>query len=240
MKKGIIALAVMAILMLPLFGCSFATEGDMMSQLLAWLADYKKNGLDSQDSDGDNGPIALKLTYPAGRSPLVFTTGWIFGSRCTVDGKDYSDQVKWSGTGSFEPNIGNLSRPSFNSEGSNTITLTVTINGKDTAKSFNVNAKSPALYACVGMRAKCDNDAHGCMACPHTTIGPITTGSSHVLIKGRPAARTGDIGVTVGCCGPGTFTITGGDQRIIIDGRPAVMIGDATRHCGGVGRVIGN
>jgi hypothetical protein len=97
----------------------------------------------------------LKLTYPAGRSPLVFTHGWVFGASCTANGKDISDNVKWSRTGSFSPDTGNRSRPIFAGEGLNTITLSVDVNGKPYTKSFTVSATSPVGYAYVGCKAKC-------------------------------------------------------------------------------------
>jgi uncharacterized Zn-binding protein involved in type VI secretion len=239
MKKAIIAFFLILILVTPMTGCIYAPDGDILSAFLAWLNDYKKNGQDSEDGDGDTGPVLLRLTYPAGRSPNVFTTGWIFGASCTADGKDYSDQVKWSGSGSFSPSTGTRSRPSFNSEGSNSITLTVTIAGKDTTKTFRLNAVSPAGYACVGMYALCPSDTHGCLSCPHTVSGPITTGSSHVLVNGRPAARVGDRGTHAACCGPNTFEIVGGDSSVIIDGKPAAKLGSSTRHCGGMGHIVG-
>ena len=236
MKKAIFASVLILVLLMPLVGCAYPADGDMLSAILAWLAEYKKNGLDSQDKDGDT---TLSLTYPAGRSPNVFTTGWVFGARASSDGKDISDQVKWSGSGSFSPNVGNISRPSFSSTGPNTITLSVSVNGKDTTKTFTVNAVSPASYACVGMNASCSSDSHGCPACAHKTIGPIIRGSSHVFVNGRPAARKGDIGTTVGCCGPGTFTIVEGDSSVLIDGKPAARIGYSTQHCGGMGTIVG-
>jgi uncharacterized Zn-binding protein involved in type VI secretion len=240
MKKIILVIALILVMIVPQIGCGYAGDGDMLSMLKAWLADYKANGLDGGDGDGgDAGGAVVRLTYPAGRSPMVFTTGWLFGASCTVNGKDYSDQVKWSGSGSFSPDTGTRSRPSFSAEGANTITLSVKIGDKDYSRTFNVNAKSPARYACVGMLAKCDADAHGSPADPLTVVGPITTGSSHVLVNGRPAARVGDVGVHSACAGPNTFKIIHGDSQVLIDGRPAAEIGDATQHCGGVGRIIG-
>jgi uncharacterized Zn-binding protein involved in type VI secretion len=240
MKKIVLVIVLILIMMVPQIGCGYASDADIISMLKAWIEDYKKNGLDKEGGeDGGTGPALIRLTYPAGRSPNVFTTGWIFGAACTFDGKDYSDQVKWSGSGSFSPDTGTRSRPAFNSEGANTITLSVKINNKDYSRTFNVNAVSPAGYACVGMLAKCDADAHGSPADPLTVMGPITTGSSHVLVNGRPAARVGDVGVHAACAGSNTFKIIHGDSQVLIDGRPAAEIGDATQHCGGVGKIIG-
>jgi uncharacterized Zn-binding protein involved in type VI secretion len=134
--------------------------------------------------------------------------------------------------------MGSMSRPVFNSEGSNTIILTVNYKDKNYRKSFVVNAISPAGHAALGDLASCDADAHGCPACPHKTVGPITTGSPNVFINGRPAARVGDTGVHAACCGPNTFTIVGSTSEVIINGRRAVRRGDATRHCGGEGKII--
>jgi uncharacterized Zn-binding protein involved in type VI secretion len=193
---------------------------------------------DDAEDEEDLGPAVISLTYPAGRSPNVFTTGWLFGATCTAGDKDYSDQVKWSGTGSFSPDMGTRSRPSFDAEGANTITLSVKIGDKDYSRTFSVNAISPAGYACVGMMAKCDADAHGGPADPMTVKGPITTGSSHVLVNGRPAARVGDVGVHSACVGPNTFEIVSGDSSVLINGRAAAKVGSTTKHCGGMGKII--
>ncbi|MBN2583889.1 MAG: PAAR domain-containing protein [Planctomycetes bacterium] len=98
---------------------------------------------------------------------------------------------------------------------------------------------SPASYACVGGQAKCDADVHGCPACPHIVVGPITTGSPLVLVGGKPAARVGDKGTHAACCGSNTFEITSGDDQVLIDGRPAAKLGTSlTKHCGGDGKLI--
>lgn len=117
--------------------------------------------------------------------------------------------------------------------------LSVIIDNKQYSKTFSVNAVSPAGYAYIGMRASCPSDAHGCMACAHPTVGPITTGSPNVFVNGRPAARVGDIGVHAACCGPNTFKIISGDSQVLINGRPAAKIGSQTNHCGGVGSIVG-
>jgi uncharacterized Zn-binding protein involved in type VI secretion len=240
MKKIALVIALILVMIVPQVGCGYLSDGDMLSMLKAWLENYKINGLDNAAGDGaDTGGALVRLTYPAGRSPMVFTTGWLFGASCTLNGKDYSDQVKWSGSGSFSPDTGTRSRPSFNAEGANTITLTVKINDKDYSRTFNVNAVSPAGYACVGMLAQCPADAHGSPTDPMNVVGPITTGSSHVLVNGKPAARVGDRGVHAVCAGPNTFEIVGGDDSVLIDGKPAARIGSTTRHCGGMGKIIG-
>ncbi|NTW28825.1 MAG: hypothetical protein HGA39_05610 [Coriobacteriia bacterium] len=204
--------------------------------MLQWITNYLTQDADSEDKEAE---VTLALTYPVGRSPKVFVSGWVFGASCVIDGKDYSDQVKWSGTGTFGPEVGARSRPVFNGPGSNTITLSVTVNGKTTSKSFSVEAVSSEGYACVGMLAYCPADAHGDPGDPHPVTGPITSGSSNVFINGKAAARVGDTGVHAACSGPNTFTIAGGDSEVLINGKPAAKIGSTTRHCGGTGTIVG-
>lgn len=191
------------------------------------------------------GPVQIELTFPAGASPKVFTTGWVFGARCilnpgTPQQKDISDQVRWSGSGTFSPEIGAISHPSFAKAGGNTIVLSVKVGSKTYHRSFRVSAVNPAKYASVGTYAGCLADAHGCPACPHPVSGPILTGSPDVTVRGKPAARVGDTGKNLSphvCCGPNTFTITSGDPQVLIDGKPAAKIGSTTQHCGGTGKV---
>jgi uncharacterized Zn-binding protein involved in type VI secretion len=109
---------------------------------------------------------------------------------------------------------------------------------REIRKEYKVEAVSPKGYARLGDKSLCEADGHGCPACPHTTIGPITSGSPTVMIGGLPAARVDDAGVTAACCGPSTFVIAAGDPTVLIDGRPAARFGDRTRHCGGVGRIV--
>ncbi len=200
------------------------------------------------DGDAD---VTLELTYPAGKSPKVFTEGWVFGATCKVtkDGKteDRSSKVAWSGTGTFTPAVGAESRPAFKAPGANRITLTVNVGGKDVAKSWNVVAVSSkamddegTTFAKLGDLAHCPNCAHGCNACPHDVKGPIISGSPTVTIDGLPAARKGDKGIHSACCGSNTFEITGGDPTVLIDGKPAARVGDETAHCGGnLGKIMG-
>ena len=210
-----------------------------LEEILALIkANQEEDSEEDEGGNEDTGPVSLALTYPAGRSPKVFTSGWVFGARCTVDGDDISDTVQWSGTASFSSETGVITHPVFNSEGSNTIILTVNYKSKNYRKSFIVNAVSTTGFAAVGDKAKCPADAHGCPACPHTTVGPIISGSHNVLINGRPAARVGDTGVHAACCGPNTFTISGSSSDVLIDGRRAAKIGDPTTHCGGAGHII--
>ncbi|MFA5309723.1 MAG: PAAR domain-containing protein [Dehalococcoidales bacterium] len=240
MKKIVLIILMLMGLMIPAAGCASTSDSDTLSSLKAWLENYQNGLLDSGDGDGGvTDGVLLRLTYPAGRSPNVFTTGWLFGAACSQNGTDYSDQVKWSGSGTFSPDTGTMSRPSFNGEGANTITLSIKIDDKEYSRTFNVNAISPEGYACVGMFAECTADSHGSPADPLDVKGPITTGSSHVLVNGRPAARVGDIGIHSVCAGANKFEIVGGDENVLIDGRPAAKIGDTTRHCGGIGKIIG-
>ncbi len=187
----------------------------------------------------------LQLTHPAGQSPKVFTSGWVFGAKCiinpgTEDEKDVSDQVKWSGSGNFDPEQGEQSRPTFKGEGENYITLTYENGDESFSNTFRVNAVSPENYAYVGAKAFCPSDSHGCPACPHAVAGPIATGSPNVFVNGQPAARQGDTGTHVEmlCCGPNTFTIVEGDSEVLINGKPAARFGDQTQHCGGTGSIV--
>lgn len=195
----------------------------------------------TDEPDDDSSP--LKLTFPVGRSPKVFTKGWLFGAECIVKGPDgedvdLSEEVRWSGTGKFNPAVGSRSRPVFKTAGANTITLAVQINGKEVTRSFKIDAVFPITYAAVLGKAFCPADAHGGPAGAMPVIGPIQTGSPLVLLDGRPAARVGDVGVHASCDGPNTFRITEGDPQVLIDGRPAARIGSRTEHCGGWGTII--
>ncbi len=183
----------------------------------------------------------LELTYPAGRSPSVFTTGWVFGARAVINvggenEQDVSHLVKWSGSGSFNPSVGNRSRPTLGMGGNNII-LEIKVGETHVRKTFHVNAVTNRLHAAVGDNVFCPADSHGCPACPHPVNGLIATGSPNVLINGKPAARVGDGGTHAACCGPNSFTIVGSSSQVVIDGRRAVKMGDATQHCGGTGYI---
>lgn len=186
--------------------------------------------------------VNLELTYPVGKSPRVFTEGWVFGARCIVnpgsDERDISGTVRWSGSATFNPSVGAVSRPDFHGPGENNIILTVDVGDETIEKKFQVIAIRPTTYASIADISHCQSDAHGCPACPHAVAGPIITGSRNVTINGKPAARVGDTGVASACCGPNTFTIKEGDPTVLIDGQPAARIGDATAHCGGTGEII--
>ncbi|MDP2728859.1 MAG: PAAR domain-containing protein [Dehalococcoidales bacterium] len=241
-RRKFLKAALLSALAVPLVGCSGYSDQMTLDEIMDLLR-RKLDEVSDESDDEEFGDVTLALTYPAGRSPNVFTSGWVFGARCLVKKgggeEELSHLVKWSGTGSFNPPTGKLSRPVFNSEGANTITLSVEIGGKTHEKTVTVNAVSPAVYASVGTIAHCPADAHGCPACPHPTKGPVITGSPNVLINGKPAARVGDTGVHAACCGPNTFKVTSGDSSVLINGRPAAKIGSTTQHCGGNGTIKG-
>ena len=240
MKKRFLLIALLLFTIPVLSGCNGNySEYEAMQAIEDYLAGLLDEGEEVVEGDIVKDGVTLLLTHPAGRSPKVFTTGWVFGARCSYDGNDYSSAVKWSGSASFSPDKGSPSRPSFSGVGANQIVLSIVIDNKQYSKTFNVNAVSPAGYACVGMQAACPADAHGSPACPLATIGPITTGSPNVFVNGRPAARVGDVGVHAACAGPNTFKIAGGDSQVLINGRPAAKIGSSTEHCGGMGSIVG-
>jgi uncharacterized Zn-binding protein involved in type VI secretion len=125
--------------------------------------------------------------------------------------------------------------------GANEITLMCELNGNKMERTYRFNVVNSDLYAAVGDIARCQEDSHGCTACPHTVKGPITTGSPTIKVRNKPAARMGDTGVhkyPSSCCGENTFTIIEGDPTVLIDGTPAARIMDMTQHCGGVGRIL--
>ena len=195
--------------------------------------------------------VSLTLTYPAGKSPNVFTEGWVFGARAIADPggpteRDVSSTVRWTGSGTFHPAVGKTSRPIFAGPGPNSITLSVTVDGQTVTEQVSVNAVSPyvgntkePLYAALGDLAHSPADGHGAPADPLPVTGPIITGSPNVTVDGRPAARKGDDGIHASCSGQNIFKIAEGDPNVLIDGRPAARIGDKTHHCGGIGKIIG-
>jgi uncharacterized Zn-binding protein involved in type VI secretion len=237
-RRQFMALPLIAALGVALSSCAGFRDDMTLDEILALL----RNQLGNEDGDSEtDGPVTLTIRYPAGRSAKVFTSGWSFGASCTSGGQDLSNQVQWSGTATFSPSMGATTRPVFNSEGPNRITISITVANKKYEKSITVNAVSPDGFAAIGDLAKCPSDAHGCPACPHTTVGPIISGSPNVLINGRPAARVGDRGTHAACCGPNSYEIvSGGDSGVLINGRAAVLKGRraSTKHCGGSGYVL--
>jgi len=238
----LLLIAVLLVSMLSLTGCADWFPGMSIYDMIDSFLGEEADDLFEEEGEGD-AEVQIYLTHPAGASPNVFTSGWVFGARAvavTDFGEiNLSDKVKWSGSGSFTPVQGRMSRPVFNGEGSNTIRLEVEFEDAIYSQQFSVNAVSPAGYAAVGDKASCPADSHGTPACPMSTIGPITTGSPNVFVRGRPAARVGDVGVHAACAGSNTFEITGGDGTVLINGRAAAKIGSQTQHCGGVGSIVG-
>jgi len=192
----------------------------------------------------ESGNEKPELSYPAGMSPKVFDQGWVFGAVFRLmdkNGKlvDLSDQVEWSGTGSFNPSKGKLCRPVFNNPGANSIILSATYEGRTYKNEFPVEAVSYLDYAHTGSLAKSLSDSHGCPGCPHTVIGPVVSGSALVFAGPYPAARVGDRGIHSACCEHNSFVITSGDPEVLIEGKPAAKPGmSKTRHCGGEGWLI--
>lgn len=184
---------------------------------------------------------SIELTYPLGYSPMVFRDGWTFGAKCVYKGKDLSSKVKWSGTADFKPAVGPRSSPIFRWPGMNTITLTVAVSPTETlSQTMMVHAVSTAGYACVGDMAYCPAESHGDPGDPKPVTGPITTGDSQVSIRGKGAARVGDVGTHASCSGTNTFKIVEGDPLVLIHGKRAARKGDRTEHCGGIGAIIGD
>jgi uncharacterized Zn-binding protein involved in type VI secretion len=87
----------------------------------------------------------------------------------------------------------------------------------------------------LGDKAKAIVDAHGCLACPHSTTGPAIIGSPNVFINKKPALRIGDLGVHAACCGPNMWVAAKGSGTVTINFIPAHRQGDSTQHCGGPG-----
>ncbi|MGB3008546.1 MAG: PAAR domain-containing protein, partial [Chitinophagaceae bacterium] len=184
-----------------------------------------------------------ELLFPLGKSPKVFDKGWLFGAAFKITGKeeeelDLSDNIKWSGTASFEPEKGASSRPSFNSVGENKIILTVEYEGKKYSKEYKVTTVNAYNYARVGAKSLCPADAHGDPGDPRTCIGPVITGNANVLINGMPAACEGDRGIHAVCSGPNNFIIVDGDPDVLINGKKAAKLFTLTQHCGGVGKIV--
>jgi uncharacterized Zn-binding protein involved in type VI secretion len=189
------------------------------------------------------GELVPELLFPLGKSPKVFDKGWLFGASFKITGKDneeidLTEQIEWSGSGSFDPDKGPSSRPTFNSVGENKIILTAEYEGKKYSKEYKVMTVDANRYARVGSYAVCPADGHGSMACPFFVIGPVMTGNANVLINGMPVACEGDKGRHAACSGPNTFVITGGDDEVLLNGKRVAKSGSQTTHCGGIGEII--
>lgn len=227
---------------LALTGCFGMSDEAFLEMAAQRLLEYLEKQSGEADA-GKAGPVKIALTYPVGKSPKVFVSGWVFGASAVAvdadgDEVDLSEQVKWSGSGSFSPDKGTSSHPTFNAPGANKIKLSVAYKGKTYSRTFKIQAVSTKNYARLGDKAQCPADSHGGLADPMPTIGPIISGSPLVLIDGRPAARKGDRGVHAACSGPNTFEIVEGDPNVLINGRPAAKLDHQTRHCGGMGRIV--
>ena len=243
MKKMILT-GVMIMVVLMFTGCGYSSMSD--EEVIAYAMELLETYMETNEEEGEAEEIdsvEIMFLFPAGSSPKVFQNGWIYGAKCIVtneDGstKDVSNQLGWSGSATFSSPVGNRTRTYFDSVGSNSMTITYQADEAVYSKTINVTTVSEHLYARVGGTSQANNDAHGCLACPHTTKGPIISGSPLIYINGKPAARVGDIGVHAVCCGPNTFEIVGGDSQVLIDGRPAAKIGSSVQHCGGLGEII--
>ena len=185
----------------------------------------------------------LRLTFPLGESPSVFDKGWKFAAECilnpgTDEEQDHTNSIKWSGTATFNPSVGPLSSPVFNSTGANKIILTVKDSkGNTLEKEYKIDVVPSAMYAHTGCLAIGSSDSHGCMACPHPVVGYITGSADDVTINSLAVACVGDRGTHVCCCGTNTFVLNEGDPRVLIHGKKVVMLGMSSDHCGGKGRV---
>jgi len=85
MKKLLWIVVLLIVIMLPLTSCDLSSGA-----ALQWWQDYQNNLKNSTDEDtGLTGPVALRLTYPAGRSPNVFTTGWYLEQVALPTGKTF-------------------------------------------------------------------------------------------------------------------------------------------------------
>lgn len=183
----------------------------------------------------------MQLTFPLGKSPMVFDKGWKFGASCILNEGtdseiDLSNDIEWSGTATFSPAKGPLSSPSFTSDGENKIILTVQdAEGNVIEKEFKVEVVKASLYAHTGCLVTCSADAHGCPACPHVTTAFIKGSATDVTINGLPAAVVGDNGIHLACCGANTFELNEGDPGVLINGKQAVLFLAQTKHCGGSG-----
>jgi len=90
----------------------------------------------------------------------------------------------------------------------------------------------------LGDKSRATVDAHGCLACPHSVVGPAVQCSTDVLVNNRGALRVGDKGIHAACCGPNMWTAQMGSTTVLINNMPAHRKGDMDIHCGGVGSLI--
>ena len=90
----------------------------------------------------------------------------------------------------------------------------------------------------LGDKSQAPVDAHDCLGCPHSVIGPAITGSPNVMVNFRPALRVGDKGIHAPCCGPNMWTAVKGSATVMINNQPAHRMGDTDQHCGGIGFLV--
>jgi uncharacterized Zn-binding protein involved in type VI secretion len=72
----------------------------------------------------------------------------------------------------------------------------------------------------------------------HPVTGPAVSGSPDVFVNAKPSLRVGDVGVHGACCGANNWTATQGAPGVYINGRAVHRRGDATKHCGGIGKLV--
>jgi len=90
----------------------------------------------------------------------------------------------------------------------------------------------------IGDLSQVPIDIHGCVACPHTAIGPAVLGSADVLVNNMSALRVDDLGIHAACCGPNMWKAITGSTTVLINGKPAHRLNDLDLHCGGLGKLI--
>lgn len=238
---------------LALFGLGFEATHHGAAALLAggwagWLGSETVEQEQEQDEQADD--VHLRMTRPAGYSPSILANGWPLGARCVVapgteDERDVSDEVTWEIEGhpflDVQPSTGKFVRTT--SEGvTSPVQATVRLRWDGGAQPVEVVSTLTVVpsigVATVGDNASAPADAHGCPACPHSTVGPLIAGSPTVLVNGRAVGRVGDPGVHAMCCGPHRWTITEGDPTVLAEGRPVARKEHATQHCGGAGQLI--
>lgn len=190
-----------------------------------------------------NAVYSIQLIEIVGHSPKVFDKGWTFGVKClmypgTELEKNVTSKIHWTGTGKFFPEYGPETKPVFSTIGKNEIVLTCNIDGYELRKTVSVETVNSDDYAAFGDEVYCASDSHGCPSCPHQVKGYISEGSFTVFIGEKPAARVGDGGFHMSCCGSQRFKIITGDENVLIDGLPAARLGDKTEHCGGFGSIV--
>lgn len=187
-------------------------------------------------------------------SPRILTRGWHFAlavrSENLPEGVRAPTEVRWSGDGvTFSPpttalyqggpvsmaNRKSCAEARFQRPGEVALRAVVTIAGRIFSQTYSFVAEDATRVARVGDLATCEEDAHGCPACPHPVQGPLIMGSPDFYLDGKPVARVGDRGVHAACCGANRYEVTEGYNEVLINGKPVAVKGSRTRHCGGTG-----